>query len=141
MIRRPPRSTLFPYTTLFRSLVDDLHPAPEDVEHLEVALVWVQAGRVRLGGAGRAALDPDHVGAELSVRRLLDAEVAILHEAAQPGLVDRLLAPAHAEALARLAHHTYSFPRPTTWPVSMSISSRRGPIVRMASKPSSTMSQ
>src|SRR3712207_9040317 len=25
MIRRPPRSTLFPYTTLFRSLVDPLH--------------------------------------------------------------------------------------------------------------------
>src|SRR3712207_9203202 len=24
MIRRPPRSTLFPYTTLFRSLADDL---------------------------------------------------------------------------------------------------------------------
>src|SRR2546422_2727031 len=24
MIRRPPRSTLFPYTTLFRSLVDEL---------------------------------------------------------------------------------------------------------------------
>src|SRR5947209_12938599 len=29
MIRRPPRSTLFPYTTLFRSLLarDDPHPA------------------------------------------------------------------------------------------------------------------
>src|SRR3712207_8224110 len=25
MIRRPPRSTLFPYTTLFRSLVSSLH--------------------------------------------------------------------------------------------------------------------
>src|SRR3712207_7772547 len=25
MIRRPPRSTLFPYTTLFRSLDDDAH--------------------------------------------------------------------------------------------------------------------
>src|SRR5688572_31570468 len=25
MIRRPPRSTLFPYSTLFRSLVDALH--------------------------------------------------------------------------------------------------------------------
>src|SRR2546429_28033 len=25
MIRRPPRSTLFPYTTLFRSLLEDLH--------------------------------------------------------------------------------------------------------------------
>src|SRR3712207_7131065 len=26
MIRRPPRSTLFPYTTLFRSKVDQLYP-------------------------------------------------------------------------------------------------------------------
>src|SRR5258706_1530309 len=25
MIRRPPRSTLFPYTTLFRSVIDDWH--------------------------------------------------------------------------------------------------------------------
>src|SRR2546422_2547979 len=29
MIRRPPRSTLFPYTTLFRSLHAMLHLAPE----------------------------------------------------------------------------------------------------------------
>src|SRR5206468_7444725 len=28
MIRRPPRSTLFPYTTLFRSLVVHVHAAP-----------------------------------------------------------------------------------------------------------------
>src|SRR3712207_6916201 len=27
MIRRPPRSTLFPYTTLFRSFYDSLHHA------------------------------------------------------------------------------------------------------------------
>src|SRR2546430_13631131 len=27
MIRRPPRSTLFPYTTLFRSREGELHPA------------------------------------------------------------------------------------------------------------------
>src|SRR3712207_8755870 len=26
MIRRPPRSTLFPYTTLFRSTLDDVRP-------------------------------------------------------------------------------------------------------------------
>src|SRR5256885_4869178 len=26
MIRRPPRSTLFPYTTLFRSLAEDFEP-------------------------------------------------------------------------------------------------------------------
>src|SRR5258708_38731796 len=29
MIRRPPRSTLFPYTTLFRSEIVDLHSACE----------------------------------------------------------------------------------------------------------------
>src|SRR2546422_11296838 len=29
MIRRPPRSTLFPYTTLFRSLPADLNPELE----------------------------------------------------------------------------------------------------------------
>src|SRR5688572_31313589 len=29
MIRRPPRSTLFPYTTLFRSLVERHEPQPE----------------------------------------------------------------------------------------------------------------
>src|SRR5260221_10914753 len=40
MIRRPPRSTLFPYTTLFRSVphvkVDDqLSPALEDLHHAD----------------------------------------------------------------------------------------------------------
>src|SRR3712207_7847901 len=34
MIRRPPRSTLFPYTTLFRSPLVGVHPAdvPQDQE-------------------------------------------------------------------------------------------------------------
>src|SRR2546430_15439718 len=32
MIRRPPRSTLFPYTTLFRSAVAAEGPAPERIE-------------------------------------------------------------------------------------------------------------
>src|SRR2546429_4386610 len=36
MIRRPPRSTLFPYTTLFRSL-DILAVAAERLHHLVVA--------------------------------------------------------------------------------------------------------
>src|SRR2546428_7051756 len=38
MIRRPPRSTLFPYTTLFRSpfLVDAGHP------HYEAELGWAE---------------------------------------------------------------------------------------------------
>src|SRR2546427_9239066 len=40
MIRRPPRSTLFPYTTLFRSVVRKLHDAfkkaMDDPRHIEV---------------------------------------------------------------------------------------------------------
>src|SRR2546425_12086480 len=31
MIRRPPRSTLFPYTTLFRSKIDECHDGAEQV--------------------------------------------------------------------------------------------------------------
>src|SRR2546430_10279594 len=39
MIRRPPRSTLFPYTTLFRSAVLDKDPAkrPQTCEELAAA--------------------------------------------------------------------------------------------------------
>src|SRR3712207_7822169 len=35
MIRRPPRSTLFPYTTLFRSKVPFFHDVPERGSGLE----------------------------------------------------------------------------------------------------------
>src|SRR2546430_15095777 len=38
MIRRPPRSTLFPYTTLFRSLVVYLMSGPETPELAEAAV-------------------------------------------------------------------------------------------------------
>src|SRR2546422_3108763 len=37
MIRRPPRSTLFPYTTLFRSLLPGSDPAQAN-PHIDVAL-------------------------------------------------------------------------------------------------------
>src|SRR3712207_8635242 len=52
MIRRPPRSTLFPYTTLFRSWLEkdpegvsdyaELHdfPGRDATSHLSVALRW-----------------------------------------------------------------------------------------------------
>src|SRR3712207_5517675 len=68
MIRRPPRSTLFPYTTLFRSRVghldgvltrDEAHPAaagdvPDRLPAAVVDVGHVPAGRiaVRLGDAG-----------------------------------------------------------------------------------------
>src|SRR5688572_32708554 len=58
MIRRPPRSTLFPYTTLFRSAVE-------------------QVGARHVGGAGRLAL----AAAQAVLDRVGDlADVALLHD-------------------------------------------------------------
>src|SRR5258705_7107780 len=50
MIRRPPRSTLFPYTTLFRS--DDLRPGVDDGLHLLAQAAEV-GGQDRRGDAAR----------------------------------------------------------------------------------------
>src|SRR3712207_9189846 len=54
MIRRPPRSTLFPYTTLFRSAVHVRHPVvgEEDGDRLTAELQLAE-GVERLGGGGR----------------------------------------------------------------------------------------
>src|SRR5256885_10446084 len=44
MIRRPPRSTLFPYTTLFRSLSLDRQPFTVDRE-IHFGFIDLEAGR------------------------------------------------------------------------------------------------
>src|SRR5947209_16549344 len=46
MIPRPPRSTLFPYTTLFRSSAEPLDevPAPRHTERLELGQLGVDRG-------------------------------------------------------------------------------------------------
>src|SRR2546422_7694409 len=68
MIRRPPRSTLFPYTTLFRSAVDDV---------IEVARV------VGLPVAGRERFELGHRVPVIAhgIRRHLPVGVALAHEA------------------------------------------------------------
>src|SRR5256885_17197414 len=58
MIRRPPRSTLFPYTTLFRSLAEMLLEANEPAQALREfeASMRVEPNRFRgFYGAARAA--------------------------------------------------------------------------------------
>src|SRR5256885_7204893 len=58
MIRRPPRSTLFPYTTLFRSLQNaDVRPAAA-FQPLERLLDLGLAGLLLLGQEGRRRHDP-----------------------------------------------------------------------------------
>src|SRR2546427_7042595 len=51
MIRRPPRSTLFPYTTLFRSVGAD-QPAPHGVAHQLFGVVERELAHAG-GGANR----------------------------------------------------------------------------------------
>src|SRR5689334_24836566 len=62
MIRRPPRSTLFPYTTLFRSGSRGRNPAHRDDEDVAYGTLgdhrtWSRCGGLRDGGVwrGRAA--------------------------------------------------------------------------------------
>src|SRR2546430_8723292 len=45
MIRRPPRSTLFPYTTLFRSAyASNLRAAGQGREMMQACIAWLHAG-------------------------------------------------------------------------------------------------
>src|SRR3712207_8286152 len=53
MIRRPPRSTLFPYTTLFRSRFDSRRPRARDAEQPRARI-----GLAGVGGARDRALVP-----------------------------------------------------------------------------------
>src|SRR5256886_12733380 len=54
MIRRPPRSTLFPYTTLFRSARGVQHEVDQALTALKTDLSWVE--RRLTGGAGPSSL-------------------------------------------------------------------------------------
>src|SRR5689334_23812850 len=48
MIRRPPRSTLFPYTTLFRSMVLQPAIAPNMPNNISVARIFLNMVYLRL---------------------------------------------------------------------------------------------
>src|SRR5258708_27669474 len=71
MIRRPPRSTLFPYTTLFRSLhVDVLGDLGHDVDRAErgvAALVRVK--RARSEEHTSELQSPDHLVCRLLLEK------------------------------------------------------------------------
>src|SRR2546430_10103981 len=102
MIRRPPRSTLFPYTTLFRSRVGAHAARVRTLVAVEDGLVVLRGGeRQRVGAVGereerdllpRQELLDDH-------RRACRAERRALHALAD-GLVGVREGPADDRALA-----------------------------------------
>src|SRR3712207_8511439 len=55
MIRRPPRSTLFPYTTLFRSVLRHVVPRGAGAQHQRALALPVQPAAVTAGMPHRAA--------------------------------------------------------------------------------------
>src|SRR2546422_2616849 len=66
MIRRPPRSTLFPYTTLFRSVEED--GGRVDLRHLGQRLAAVQGGAHRVVPRERRLLRSEEHTSELQSR-------------------------------------------------------------------------
>src|SRR3989441_10185221 len=59
MIRRPPRSTLFPYTTLFRSLLAEIDEPVGITQHGDVAPDAVDRPRDEILVSDRDDRDPD----------------------------------------------------------------------------------
>src|SRR5256885_10498822 len=87
MIRRPPRSTLFPYTTLFRSV---------EVDHVAGLLRRLRAGvhghaDVRLGQRGRVVRAVAGHGHEVALGLLLRSEEHTSELQSPCNLVCRLL--------------------------------------------------
>src|SRR2546425_11016318 len=82
MIRRPPRSTLFPYTTLFRSLRDSIR---RDVEQAISALAFAERLHQKMDTQRRAFLDFPRIMEQLrsgAVERLT-ASLSRLYEGGQ----------------------------------------------------------
>src|SRR2546430_13687891 len=98
MIRRPPRSTLFPYTTLFRSLADLRRKLAEAAYGRLLALGDVEpvVTRARHRGALERALaevDAFHVARDGGV----DAAAAATHLRAAVGALDDLIGVVRSE--------------------------------------------
>src|SRR5258708_24228962 len=89
MIRRPPRSTLFPYTTLFRSL--ELHVLGIVVRRRQVLVRSVRGVRQHLPGITRArrGVDDDRAGG--AVLRCIRSEEHTSELQSPDHLVCRLL--------------------------------------------------
>src|SRR3989442_9581045 len=92
MIRRPPRSTLFPYTTLFRSnqpvtmVLGDPFADPPSPAVLTNLLTALQAMRLGVGGDRKSTrLNSSHVRISYAFFSLKKKSSAVGHQAASAG--------------------------------------------------------
>src|SRR3712207_9132173 len=101
MIRRPPRSTLFPYTTLFRSLLAQGRTFLEVAEVLAFVPRWVEELAARYNASGPEALGDQ--------RRRNGRAASLLTEAVLAALAKRLRTPPEDGGL-------WSGPKAAAWP-------------------------
>src|SRR3712207_8953122 len=76
MIRRPPRSTLFPYTTLFRSRVDEVHAGVEAEVQLATGVLDAEAADV---GELAPSAEPHGPERDRGDAKARAAELAVVH--------------------------------------------------------------
>src|SRR3712207_6912259 len=94
MIRRPPRSTLFPYTTLFRSVLRGLRRPPGRVASADVLPALpgqdVAPARARRRLRGRGGRSEEHTS-ELQSRQYLVCRLLLEKKKTHPPLTDTSL--------------------------------------------------
>src|SRR5258708_22053455 len=94
MIRRPPRSTLFPYTTLFRSMIFIIVRSPPPISLLALMIDAVPVTRSRSEEHTSELQSPDHL-----VCRLLLEKKKKLHLYLQKDAADVIALPQLYNAL------------------------------------------
>src|SRR2546430_7362514 len=88
MIRRPPRSTLFPYTTLFRSALDNPHPVELVAQIVGIGVLFPGdfAHRARSRRARESQRSEEHTAelhsqSNLVCRLLLEKKKTVVRDA------------------------------------------------------------
>src|SRR5256885_9755393 len=77
MIRRPPRSTLFPYTTLFRSHPDQIRAFPALYTFLEIAQIGLEVSGARVVTTNVPVNAPNPVESDRKSTRLNSSHLVI----------------------------------------------------------------
>src|SRR3712207_7506103 len=100
MIRRPPRSTLFPYTTLFRSEQDLLDIRNFGAKSIDEVKLKLHEMGLSLKDSGPGARSEEHTS-ELQSRQYLVCRLLLEKK------INDVRRPPDTEPLQRLDHHDY----------------------------------
>src|SRR2546428_4373468 len=102
MIRRPPRSTLFPYTTLFRSFLNELRAAGATFVH-ESELVTTHLDLVTVQERRRLGAEPHPVNEHFRRRRGLADDHLPVWLPLEQGMARQHVCPGQRDRAGRIA--------------------------------------